>query len=348
MQKKIKVLHLLNTGQFSGAENVVCQIIKMFQDNKYEMAYCSLNGQIRYALEERKITYFPIRKLCRSEIKRIVREFQPDIIHAHDIRASIVASGFSKKAVLISHIHGNHEDMRSLSLKSFLYKMVSNKFKRIIWVSNSSLNQYKYKDFVHSKSMVLNNIININELFKRVSEDIKAYNYDVAFVGRLSYPKNPIRLIEVLKQVVYKIPNARIAIVGNGDLADEVKEKACEIGIIDNIDFSGFVDNPYKVLRDSKVFVMTSIYEGTPMSALEAMALGVPIVSTPTDGLAELVIPGKTGYLSDENEVLADHICHLLTDEQKRAEMAKLSKERAIRINNINNYKNQLAGVYYD
>lgn len=345
MQEKIKVLHLLNTRQFSGAENVICQIIDLFKNTEFEMIYCSPDGQIRKSLEERQITYLPLNKLDFIEVSHAIRKFNPDIIHAHDIRASIIAARFSKNRTIVSQIHGNHEDMRGITLKSLLFRWVSHKFSKIIWVSNSALQQYKYKKAVISHSVVLPNIINIDALYARALEDKKTYSYDVVFIGRLSYAKNPKRLIDVLKIAVDKIPDLKIAVIGNGELEDEIKEYTNKTGLR-NIDFLGFVANPAKILQDAKVLIMTSIFEGTPMCALEAMALGIPIVSTPTDGLIDLVKEGHTGFLSNDNEVLADRIKLLVTNEKKRTEMSALAKSKALVLNNISNYKDQLTKVY--
>ena len=71
----MKVLHLLQSDRFSGAENVVCQIIGVFKDNPdIEMAYCSRDGQIRDALDERRIKFYPITNLKISEVKRVIHE----------------------------------------------------------------------------------------------------------------------------------------------------------------------------------------------------------------------------------------------------------------------------------
>ena len=89
----MRILHILTSNRFSGAENVVCQIIGMMKDEPdVEMRYCSPDGQIREALAEREITFAPISELSVSEVKRAIKETKPDIIHAHDMRASFVAA----------------------------------------------------------------------------------------------------------------------------------------------------------------------------------------------------------------------------------------------------------------
>ena len=124
----MKILHLLSTNSFSGAENVVCQIISMYSNEKnVTMIYCSPDGKIREKLLEKKIDFLPLEKLNYASMKKAILKYKPDVIHAHDIKASICASLFSKNIEVISHIHGNSLSMRKVSLKSILFLLVSKK-----------------------------------------------------------------------------------------------------------------------------------------------------------------------------------------------------------------------------
>lgn len=327
----MKVLHLLQSNQFSGAENVVCQIIGMFKDNEsVEMAYCSQDGPIKDALSERNITFYPMSVLCVAEVKRVINEYKPDIIHAHDMRASFVAARSCGKIPLISHIHNNAFQSRGLSVKSIAYILAAKKAKHIFWVSESAYNGYFFKRFFKKKSSVLRNIIDIDSLRKKMNCDSNCYDYDVVYVGRLTYPKHPERMIEVLSKVCEKKSDVKIAIVGTGDLEDVTKQLVAEKGIENNVDFLGFRSNPLKIMHDAKVMIMTSRWEGTPMCALEAQSLGLPIVSTPTDGLCEIINDGKNGFLSNDNSVLADKIVEIITD----FELRSLMKQDSILIMN--------------
>ena len=89
----MKILHILASNSFSGAENVVCQIVGMFSDDpSIEMIYCSPDGPIRGELDERGVRFAPISALNLKELRRVIREQRPDLIHAHDMRATFVAA----------------------------------------------------------------------------------------------------------------------------------------------------------------------------------------------------------------------------------------------------------------
>lgn len=343
----MRILHVLASNRYSGAENVVCQIMGMFsQDESIEMAYCSPDGQIRDTLLERGYSYYPLKQLSGKELNRVFKEYKPDVIHAHDMRASFVVAKTTSKIPLVSHIHNNAFNSRGISLKSLAYLFAGFKAKHIFWVSESSFKGYKFHNFFKKKSSVLYNVIDVDALYAKMEQDKTKYNYDVVYVGRLTYQKNPDRLIKVLAKVIKEKLDCKVAVVGTGELEDEVKNLAKELNVERNIDFLGFLSNPLKIMKDSKVMLMTSRWEGTPMCALEAMALGLPIVSTPTDGLCELVTDGETGYLSDDDDELAKKVIEILIDDEKRSSLSQSSKECSKKINDVNLYKEKLFDIY--
>ena len=346
--KKLKVLHLLQSNRFSGAENMVCQIVAMMADNPdIQMAYCSRDGQIRDALEERNIKFFPLKKLSASEVKKVIKEYKPDIIHTHDMAASFTGALACGKIPLIAHIHGNHLNSRKISPKSVAFLWTALKAKHIFWVSKSALAQYKFSAFVKGKSSVLYNIIDVDNLYAKMQLDTNTYNYDIAYVGRLTFPKNPERLINVISKAVEKKPDLKVAVIGTGDLEENTKCLAKQMGLEENINFLGFQSNPLKALHLAKVMIMTSRYEGTPMCALESLALGTPIVSTPTDGLCELIENGVNGYLSDDDNELAEKLIDIVGNEQLQTNLSRNAEAGCRKLCDITKYKNKIIKKYF-
>lgn len=340
------VLHILPSNSFSGAENVVCQIIKMFSGSDYKMYYCSPDGRIRDALEENNIDFLPLREFSVKELKRVISETKPDIIHAHDMRAGFYVSLACGKIPFVSHVHNNNFDSRGLSLKSLLFYHAAKKAKHIFWVSESSFEGYKFHDRFKDKSSVLYNVIDKAALIKKMETDTGEYDFDIAYVGRLTEPKDPIRLMNVFAEIIKMAPDVKIAVAGTGDMAEQTKSFAKQLSITDNVKFLGFMSNPYKLLYSSKLMIMTSRWEGTPMCALEAMALGVPIVSTPTDGLCELVDDGKTGFLSSDDAVLAEKCTDIIKNAGLRQTLSENTLKKADELLLIPAYKAALDEVY--
>lgn len=343
----MKILHIANTGIFSGAENVICQIIGMFKGrHDVDFVYVSPDGPIRDALAERGVTYAPLSRMSVGELKRVIREQKPDVIHAHDMKASVVAALACGKIKLISHIHNNNFDSRILSIKSVGYCIAAKKASRIIWVSQSSFDGYFFHNAFREKSKVLYNIIDIPALYQKMQKDSKSYEYDVCFVGRLTQVKNPIRMLDIFKKLVGVNPKYRFAVVGTGEMADELKCRAEYLGIEKNVDFLGFQSNPTKIIHDSKVMIMTSYTEGTPMCALESMALGTPMVTTPVGGLPILIKDGVTGFMSNNDDELVEKINLIVTDEQLRKSMSDACVADAGERNNVDLYVEKLWEEY--
>ena len=343
----MKVMHLLQSGKFSGAENVVCQIISMFRDEAdIEMVYCSKDGQIRDALKERNIRYFPMSKLCVSEVKRIIKEYKPDIIHAHDMNASFTAALACGRTTLISHIHNNSFDSRKISFKAIAYVIAAIKAKHIFWVSESAFKGYYFHKWFSKKSSILYNILDIDGLYQKMELDQNEYTYDVVYLGRLTYPKNPQKLMNVLKAAIKRYSKLSVAIIGSGDLEKETRMLCQKYGLESNVHFLGFQSNPLKILRDSKVMIMTSRWEGTPMCALEAMALGVPIVSTPVDGLKDLVVNGKNGFLFDDDDELSKALLSIVRSPDLNHSLSMQQIEFSRKYNDIAKYKMNIIKSY--
>lgn len=138
--------------------------------------------------------------------------------------------------------------------------------------------------------------------------DENTYDFDMIYLGRLTYQKDPQRLMRLSAALKARKPDIKVAVVGAGELEEETKALCRELDLQDNVHFLGFQSNPIKMVADSKAMILTSRWEGTPMCALEAMALGTPVVSTPSDGMKDLIENGVDGYLSDEDAVLAEDI----------------------------------------
>lgn len=343
--KKKRVLHLLASNKYSGAENVVCMIIKNTQD-EYESIYCSPKGSIKNKLEAENIEYLPLEKFSFKEIKKAIKKYNPHIIHAHDNKATVIASGFHKKHKIISHIHGNNKIMNSFNIKTILFNICSKNVETIIWVSDSSYNDYYFKNAAKNKSNILYNVINQQEIINKAKLWNCDKTYDLIFLGRLAYPKNPERLIEIIKLLKDKEKNISVAIVGDGEDRLLIEKLIQRYKLNENITMYGFKTNPYPILANSKILIMTSIYEGTPMCALEAQALKKPIVATPVDGLKKIIENGINGYLTDDNSKMVDFILKALSNELNYNKLSKNSQKKFELYNDVEKYNSYIKEVY--
>lgn len=344
----MKVMHVLNSRIYSGAEKVVCQIIKSFRDDAgMEMVYCSPESDIvRQMLSEQDVTYLPMETMSTRELSRVIAEQKPDLIHAHDMRASFFSALCCGKIPLVSHIHNNAYDARGLSAKTVAYLLAGFRAKHILWVSNSSYEGYAFHKLFAKKSSVLYNIIDTEQIFEKKAKDANTYDYDMIYVGRLTFQKDPQRLMRLCARLKESKPDLKVAIVGTGELEAEVKTLCEELGIQNNVQFLGFQSNPIKMIHDSKAMILTSRWEGTPMCALEAMALGTPVVSTPSDGMTDLLDDGVNGYLTDDDAQMAERLLKIMKEPDHRAYLGENAKKKFANINDAPKYKQAISDCY--
>lgn len=344
----MKILHLLQSHRFSGAENVACQIIEMFRDREdIEFVYSSRDGQIRESLAERGIAFAPIKDLTLSEVKRVIKEQKPDIIHAHDRTACVYAALAAKNIPIVAHIHVNNNRGLASFVKNVVLTFFSNKYRHVFWVSDSAYEQFQFKSIVKNKSAVLYNVINIDALYEKADSDTALYDYDIVSVGRLSYQKYPERLLNVLHKVASKKTDVKIAIVGSGEYEQYVVDYIKNNRLENNISYLGYFNNSAKIIQSAKALVMTSRFEGTPMVVLEAQCLGVPVVSTPVDGVKKVIRDSYNGYLSDSNDELADRLVEIVSNENTHRTLSENSMKSARDYNDIGRYRTAIEKAYY-
>lgn len=200
--------------------------------------------------------------------------------------------------------------------KRFITKFSSNKADTVVALSKMvQKEQIELYGIDKNKVKVIYNDCNLNRINSMKNETINDKNCKeiienssgkiVMNIGRLTYQKGQWHLIRAFKEVVNKIPDAKLLILGQGELEKDLKELIKIQGLQDNVFLLGFHRNPYKFLSKSNIFVFSSQFEGLGNILLEAMACGKPIISTDCMyGPREIISPSSNlNKQCDEMEV---------------------------------------------
>ncbi|KRG87913.1 hypothetical protein ABB34_02805 [Stenotrophomonas daejeonensis] len=131
-------------------------------------------------------------------------------------------------------------------------------------------------------------------------------------VGRLSPEKGHQRLLDAFAQVRRRHPSTRLVIVGEGPERPMLQQRIAELGLEDDVLLTGALANPYPVMRELDLFVLSSHYEGQGIVLLEALTLGRPVLSTDIPGPQSVLADGVGQLVPDSTEGLVDGICHWL------------------------------------
>lgn len=266
-----------------------------------------------------------------KEIKAIIRDFKPDIVHTHASKAGTLGrlAAYNMKVPIIVHtFHGHVFHSYFGKLKTSLYKNIERYLaKRTSKIVAISEIQKKELAELHrigpsDKFEVVNLGFNLIKFTENKDEKRAAFrtkfkiqpdNIAIGIVGRLVHIKNHelfIRAIANLK--TNGINNIRAFIIGDGELRDELSNLCKDL----NIDYSWDSDTPATIqftswIKDMDqaypgmdVIALSSLNEGTPVTLIEAQASGLPIVSTNVGGIEDIVLKGKTALLSDSEDLI--------------------------------------------
>ncbi|WP_341871680.1 glycosyltransferase family 4 protein [Meiothermus ruber] len=265
-----------------------------------------------------------------------------DIVHGHSSKAGGIARllGLWNKVSVVYTPHAFVTLAPSLGgLERLVYglmeRILAYRTDALIAVSKDELAEAHRLGYRSRKTHLIPNGIKLEHDVEgtkggiRASLSLKQDELVVGFVGRFSQQKSPHLLLEAFAKVASCFPLARLVMVGDGVLKQSLLARADELGLIDRVIWPGFMDGRL-AMRAFDVFVLPSNYEGFPYVLLEAMAEGLPVVSTRVGGSEEAIANGENGFIVPVGNVqaLSESICKLLEDAEMRRRFGQKSLER--------------------
>ncbi|MFH1904710.1 MAG: glycosyltransferase [bacterium] len=239
-----------------------------------------------------------------------------------------------------------------VSDKSRLDKLIYFLSTKVIAVSKASAERFKNSE----KVKIIYNAIDLNEFNpnidgSKIREEFNVPNILIGTVAQLIPEKGQKDLLLATADILKTYPRVKFIIVGDGNIGYRKElEKLCrELGITDNIVFTGFREDIPQIMSSIDIFVLsTSWNEGLCRAILEAMGAAKPVITTDVGGNSETVVDGITGVLLPYRSpfLLKDALLELIRDKQKREEMGKQGRERVIKLFNIDENIKRIEKVY--
>ena len=262
-----------------------------------------------------------------GKLKKEIDTFMPDVIQTHLYVVAYVLLAAPLKIKKYHTVH-NVAEKEAFGFRRIINK-IAFKFGNFIPVAISPYCAKTIEDVYGIQFKNIPCITNGVDTSKYVVSPIQHEGTVFINVGRLQSQKNHMLLINAFAKVLGKDPTVRLTIVGEGELRTEIEKLIQEYGIERYVSMPGQCGDVQRRLNAADIFVQSSDYEGLPISGLEAMACGLPIISTKAGGTVDIVKNDENGFLVDIGNVdeLAEKMLFLARNKEICKKMGKKSRE---------------------
>ncbi len=323
--RQITVAYLIDSLSFGGAEKQLALLVRALP-KPFSPVVISLTEQLDpfgHALESEGFDVFAVKRrshvdLVRFlEVTRILNRVGADIVHGF-LDASnayaFLAARLLRKPVMLSL---QSTKLRLSGPKAAALSWMLRHADRV-WV-NSKAGRESLRTDVHvpeGRILHIPNWVDPGSISGARELPPPDEPKTIGFVGRFAEPKRLHLLVEAFRTVHDKVPASRLVLMGGGPEYAMLRRQCAELGIESNVEFIEPGLDVEGTLRRLHCFVLPSAFEGLPNSAVEALALGVPVLATPVGDVPDLVVEGKTGELltSDDPSAIAEVIIRWVSD----------------------------------
>ncbi len=364
----LKVMHICGWFGVGGVEELLLTTARFNIKEKYELNFVccrTTDSFIRTQIEKLDCRFFELGISARvydvrilPRLMKVFKSQKPDIVHFYgkiSLLGRIAAKAAGVPVVLCNEVDMNWQNCSlGLKLLSILKKKVVFLFTDKLIACSEAVREYWDPDKTH-KSMVVylphDATGSWKADFSSNGETFKNGKYPVVgTVSRITFVKGHEYLIRAMPKIISVFPSARLRIVGTGPLLKRMKKFALSLGLEKHIDFPGFVEELSKEFAAMDVFVLPSLTEGFPLSLLEAMSAGIPVVASRAGGIPEIVEHGTTGFLvpARDHAALTNTIISLLTNLENTKNIALCARKRIAQQFSPERYIYKLGKLYQE
>ena len=334
------LLFFTRTMDLGGTENVVLQLCEIFKPRVNKIVVCSCGGVNVEKLTRMGIKHIQIGDIEKKSLgvmlktirvlKKTVKEEHITAIHTHHRMAAFYVSllGFYKRCVFINTSHNTFSNKKLLT--RFAYKHA-----HLIacgeMVKKNLVDVYRLLDkqvtVIHNAVKPFDGKVAVDPLIKKMHNDGK---FVIGNIGRLSEQKGMEYYIKAIPEVIKTHPEARFVIAGSGEDEEKLKKLREELGVDDYLTFLGYRTDVQNLMSQLDLVVLSSLWEGLPLTPIEAFSVGKTVVATAVDGTPEIVRGKENGLLVGprDSEGLARQINWMIENSEKRMEMETRAIER--------------------
>lgn len=339
LARSLRIMHVVYSFGIGGSETVAREVAMRLGDRGHTNMVVALehDGPLSDEFRSKGI---PAHAVNRAEISmlgamfrvfQLVRKFRPDVLHTHHMYMlfyTVPASLLTRTPI----IHTEHEFWSLDTPKGRLFMPVLGMFCRWITAVNEETRLFMARGLKLQKRKLVTvpNGIDLTRfasasVLQRSDFGLNANDCVAVIVARLEPVKNHSMLLRAWRIVVDSVPGAKLLVIGAGSLGDTLRDESTALGLSERVNFLGPRRDVHAILPLADVAVLTSHDEGLPLSLLEAMAAGLPVVSTNVGGVPEVVRDGVNGILvqGEDPQVFAKAVIRVFNDLSSARNMGK-------------------------
>jgi glycosyltransferase involved in cell wall biosynthesis len=347
MSRRYRVLHVIDSLDLGGAQVVLLNLIKHADTARFELEAATLHGRGVF-WGPLRATGVPVRSLSfharfpsyvpALAARMLARRY--DVVHCHLLGANVIAKPIAALCgvpVRINHDHCNDKltDPRPWALAA---DTRTNRFSTHVIAVSETTRAFveEHEGVPRERTSTIHNGIDCELHRPRPERRAEARRrwalpeeaFVVAGIGRLTFQKNFALFLDVAAAVLARHPRAFFVLAGTGEDDAALREQARRLGIAERVRFLGYVGDMAALYPALDAMLLTSRYEGLPITILEAMASGVPIVASRLDGIAEVLADGRDAALvmADDAGQFTERVSELI----EQPEMARARAESAL------------------
>jgi glycosyltransferase involved in cell wall biosynthesis len=360
----MRLMFVITRGDIlGGAQSYVRDLARRFhEDGDDVLVVCGAQGEMTDALAASGIAVAQAPGLLReihpvhdvrsiASMARLIRSFQPDVVTSHSSKAGIVARLAARiaGAPCLFTVHGWAFNPSEPVAKRIMYRVVERMMaplaSKVICVSQDSLNRGVANGIGEQRMVAIHNgIPDVIPSIRATPGSNEAGSIRVVNVARFAPPKDH----ETLLRAVQRTPGVTLDLIGDGPAESGARQLATDLGIADRVRFLGNRRDVAELLADAQVFALCSRSEGFPLSTLEAMRAGLPVIVSNVGGAPEAVVDGETGFVVADNSVSgwADGMSRLVGDPAMRSRMGEAGRARYEELFTFDRMYTRVASVY--
>lgn len=334
------ILFFTRTMMLGGTENVILQLCEIFHSEVNKIVVCSSGGINVNKLQQMGIKHYTIPDIEVKNIKnifsvfftlrKIVREEHITVIHTHHRMAAfyVRVARLDRKCTFINTSHNTFKDKKKLT------QMIYKKANLIACGEIVKENLVHYFGLPEEKVFVIHNavkpfeeVISNDTMVEKLHQQGK---FVVANIGRLSEQKGMTYFIKAIPAVIRVHPETFFLIVGIGPEEKNLKMLVQETGVGAYIEFMGYRKDIQNLISQIDLLVLSSLWEGLPLTPIEAFSVGKTVIATAVDGTVEIVRDGIDGFLVEpkNSAALAERLIHVIENPEEKHRLEVSAKER--------------------